>query len=378
MVVDKNTRRVPFLDGVRGVAAVLVLLYHCAEVSQAVNYTGSIWNAPWQVVLAWPLRLSEEMVPLFIFVSAFSLSWAEDSRRAYGRKTTLRQFYDRRAKRIAPIYYLALAFGLLTVVALPVAAAQQSSALGDTWDLSGMGILSHLLFFQNLDVDWALQANGPLWTIASEVQLYAVFPFLYWALRRRGGVVVPVGIAAVAGALCLAAITLGYDVIGNQLPVYFVAGALLAVVWDRVPVPSWLLTWGGCAALLLTFVDLPRFHSGTVHNMIWLVAIVLLMWRGLRTPGVGNPLASRWPTLLGAWSYPLYAIHLPIVAVVFIVLDAVGVSGYPMLIGLLVLAAPISILAGQQLFNHLDARAIEWSRGSARHPARTLGEAEAP
>jgi len=164
-------RRLPELDGVRGIAILLILLRHSV-----------VWPAGQMLQNRSPrfhalLDASWCGVDLFFVLSGFLIAGILlDHRDA---PNLLRVFYTRRACRILPAYLL-----LLLVASLPLGGAPQI-AEGE------VPLTVYLAFLQNL---WSAAgarvafALGPCWSLAIEEQFYLGLPvLLLWVFRRRFG-----------------------------------------------------------------------------------------------------------------------------------------------------------------------------------------------
>src|SRR5919112_1350677 len=129
-------RRVPGLDGVRGLAALFVVLHHCFLMSFAgfPRNTGPFW-------LGW-LLYGHFAVVVFITLSGFSLA-ISPARRGWhlGGKAV---FAKRRAWRILPPYWAALAFSLVIAWVLDV--PQPSSPPPDGRSVVVYGLLVQDIF----------------------------------------------------------------------------------------------------------------------------------------------------------------------------------------------------------------------------------------
>jgi peptidoglycan/LPS O-acetylase OafA/YrhL len=170
--VYKPAERIPALDGLRGIAILLVLLRHSVAGAET---TSPFWSA-----MLIPLRLTWSGVDLFFVLSGFLIGGilldARNSRRYF------KTFYMRRAFRILPVYVV---FILLYLGRhLPVPAL--SHFVGDTSRLP-IPWLSFLTFTQNF---WMVafgwfgpMAIAPTWSLAVEEQFYLTIPFL---IRRAG------------------------------------------------------------------------------------------------------------------------------------------------------------------------------------------------
>lgn len=320
---DPVLRRLPFVDGVRGLAAMVVLLGHMLFTVSTMHRPG-IRHAGVADVLAWPFRFGTEMVFLFLVVSGFSLHYSEVARRARGRAaSTYREFAARRAWRIGPVYYVAMALGLVT---WPLVAGYRNIAFDR--HLTVGGVLSHLLFIHNERNGWRIQVNGPLWSVAFEVQLYLLFPLLFLAARRWNPLLV-CGTAAVIDAFLSNHPPVAAPIFG--LLRWFALGILLAEAtargW-RVPVKVSLPI--GLTALLVGAAQLDRVDLNWYrYNAVWAVAFAGLMLAMIEVPtGPRNPLASKPMRWLGLRSYSLYALHWPLVLILTRSSERLGLTGW--------------------------------------------------
>jgi peptidoglycan/LPS O-acetylase OafA/YrhL len=167
---DAGPTRVPWLDGVRGAAAMFVVAHHMWL---------AVWPAfprdsgPWWLG---PLLYGHLAVAVFIVVSGFSLALAP-LRNGGVLPGGARRFIRRRAWRILPAYWVALALSTL------VGATVLHSVTG------GGGAIARTLVVHGLLVQDAIGSqapNGAFWSIAIEWQIYFLFPLILWIARRRG------------------------------------------------------------------------------------------------------------------------------------------------------------------------------------------------
>lgn len=161
--------RIDFVDGIRALAALYVVLHHI-WLTTYPNYLVD----PGPLGLRW-LAYGNIAVSVFIVVSGFSLSIAP-ARRDWGLKDGVKVYLQRRAWRILPTFWAALAlscivFGLVT-----------PDLTGDKVSLKA--IIVHGLLLQ--DVINSPKPNGAFWSIAVEWQIYFLFPLFLWIIRRWG------------------------------------------------------------------------------------------------------------------------------------------------------------------------------------------------
>lgn len=164
-----------FLDGVRALAALYVLLFHCYTLA------GGHGVAPLRKFLF--LDYGHYSVGVFIVLSGFVLmlpvARSADGQLAGG----VAGYLKRRARRILPPYYAALLFALILKALdtrLPPIFATKSPVTPGT-------VVSHLLLVHNLHPVWTIQLDSPMWSVGMEWQIYFVFALLLLPVWRRLG-----------------------------------------------------------------------------------------------------------------------------------------------------------------------------------------------
>ena len=163
----------PELDGLRGVAIALVLIYH-----YVVAITPASPDSPtWWLIRA--LSPTWSGVDLFFVLSGYLIGGIlEENRTA---SNFLRVFYWRRACRILPAY----ALNLVAAVLIPLLFVDFFR--GTTLDAGSFPVWSYFLFVQNLVMAardaWS---SWPLtWSLAVEEQFYFFLPPLFLLARTR-------------------------------------------------------------------------------------------------------------------------------------------------------------------------------------------------
>jgi len=160
--------RIGSLDGVRGIAILMVLAVHL-ELFQAVPFSRPIRALFWA---GW------SGVDLFFVLSGFLITGILLD--GFGAPGYFSRFYKRRALRIFPLYYLVCA---ALMVATPHLPGAEWSAIYPTWK----GWLSYGLFLQNWWMPHFENTHrliGHLWSLGVEEQFYLVWPTCVFLLRR--------------------------------------------------------------------------------------------------------------------------------------------------------------------------------------------------
>jgi peptidoglycan/LPS O-acetylase OafA/YrhL len=302
-------RRIPELDGLRGLAALAVVLYHAEPDLVPYGWAG---------------------VDLFFVLSGYLITTVIFER--LGDETFLRDFYRRRAVRIWPVYYLTLAAVLVV-------------NLLSTRGYSTAGLLHHLVFLQNTPYYWGRtpppfpESFAHSWSVAVEEQFYLVWPVLLLLWGRRA--------APVLAMLLLLACTVG-GVIWPQTALLLTRGQGLALGWalawalhGRPSVPA---GGGRAAGFILSGAAVAGAGYAVVYAILFpgspyleLPALTLpalaLLFAGIvggcvrHTGSRRTALLRAAPlTWLGTISYALYMFHLPIINYAPEILTRVGVD----------------------------------------------------
>ena len=222
------------LDGIRGLAALYVVVYHIF-LRAWPGYPGASHAPFWATLLSYGWGA----VAVFIVLSGFSLGLGPA--RAGWRLKSIKTYAHRRAWRILPPYWAALAFSLVMtwyVVAQPFQPLP-----------TGKSVVAYGLLVQ--DVFPAGAPNRAFWSIAIEAQLYVLLPLLLLIGRRVSAwamVGLVAAVVATVGVLGphVAVLHTALMKFTPDLAVLFAVGVLAAgIVTAGARVRSW--PWARCA-----------------------------------------------------------------------------------------------------------------------------------
>ncbi len=325
---------VPALDGVRGLAIALVFARHLSLLpwfrlssSATDRAVAGVAGAGWIGV------------DLFFVLSGFLITGVllNDRDRPAPMTAKLGRFYWRRTLRIMPLYYVACAILFFVVPALPYFRAQPEIAMlrqSEPWYwLYGVNLLGVVHGGASTPFN-----TGHFWSLAVEEQFYLVWPLVVLATSRKTLIRIVAGLI-VAGPFirlaCLAFLgsagpSAAYTISFARVDVLGV-GAMLAVMyrgdrnlWTRVQaVTPW------CGAVALAFFALIAVRRGvdashdpvmqTVGYSVVALGMGSLVLILLRSDEPAAPLkrffSARVLRTLGKYSYCLYIVHYPLMAV---------------------------------------------------------------
>lgn len=183
------------LDGLRGFAALYVVVFH-AVLGFRFGEEG-----PLMKVIARAFAFGHEAVAVFIVLSGYCLTLSATARGSRPLSLEFSSFVRRRAKRILPPYYAALLVSLLLIAVVPALGPGKTNTI---WEDSHPAftrgsVLSHLLLIHNWFPQTVHTVNGPLWSVASEWQIYFLLPMVFIPTRRRFGLSGMIGVAFFLG-----------------------------------------------------------------------------------------------------------------------------------------------------------------------------------
>ena len=234
--------QIPALDGLRAVAALLVLLFHAW--SAVPNYVPSGQNPA-----AYPLWYGKTGVNLFFVLSGFLLflPYAQWLLGLRSRPSTL-MFYKRRALRVVPAYWASLFITVLIHAAL-------------LYDVA-----LHVVFLSNTTWPSAFSINGVYWTMAIEVQFYVALPLIAWMmyrLSRRMGIA-PAATVMLVGLLFVSVISTYVAHVGS-LNLYSMPVVETFLV-QYAAMPYWLGVFGCGIACSLVFTYVTKILKPTAEQ----------------------------------------------------------------------------------------------------------------
>ena len=266
-ILDRSYR--PDIDGLRAIAILSVVLYHSGVPLVTGGFTG---------------------VDIFFVISGYLIGGHIYSELRTGSFSYLR-FYQRRAKRILPAFYVVLAFTMLAALLIltPYEAREfGQSAFAAT--LSGSNILFWRIgratnfhyFNPTNDFNTLLMT----WSLGVEEQFYAVIPLLLVLLARiRRGLLLPA---------ILTVCTLSFLFAWLELPKHS------TFVFYMLPARAWELGVGVALAVIElnrrkgTALSGPLAQASGVAGMVLMLAPVFLITKTTPFPG-----AAALPSVLG-------------------------------------------------------------------------------
>ncbi len=297
-----------FLDGLRAVLALYIVQRHAEvhfwRITEA--HVAARWS-PWTL-----LRYAHFDVDLFIVISGFCLflpvARAEGVLRG-GAAT----FFKRRAFRILPPYYAALAASMAALWLMGQREQITGARSATVWH--------HLLLVH--DALSPFDLNSALWSVAVECHVYLLFPLLVLSWKRFGPGATLAWAGALAAALYVVVVRTRYRVVTPQYLLLFALGMAAAAIFTS---PRWEALrkrpWGVAAGVLIVAAMIAH-HFGPpalvdrylgVEDVVVGLGGMALLLAAARPGPVASALSLRPLVFVGTFSYSVYLIHIPIVA----------------------------------------------------------------
>ena len=298
-------KRFELLDGTRGLAALVVMIFHLTALQQ-------VFARGWLAV------------DLFFVLSGFVITYS------YGEKIkqglTFKDFFVARFLRLWPLMALGLTLGLV------------ASAVHRIWHAPDGGLAAEVIasFFVNLAflpyisdttrvtygdvvvVADLFPVNAPAWSLFFEMLIGLIyFGFVAFTKKTESIVVAAVGMAGYV--ICLALLGLGYKIsFWESVPRFigeFFLGGLVCTYRDAVKLQSKLLAAAMAVLVALSFYY-PFPGSRIVSAMLIYPAFVLFASK-VEVSGA----VAKACEVLGTISYPLYILHMPLYRMLYDAFD---------------------------------------------------------
>jgi peptidoglycan/LPS O-acetylase OafA/YrhL len=289
----------PILDGLRGTAAILVVVFH-------------LFEAYFPVPANHPMHHGYLAVDFFYLLSGFVVGYAYDDR--WGKMNVV-DFFKIRLVRLHPLVILGVLVGAIAFYFDPYTNGMQHTSIVK---LIGVTLLSFTLLPAPDVRGWneTHPLDGPCWSLLQEYIaniIYAVFA------RKMSKIVLWVIVIISAIALAWTAAWRGDIGTGWSFDTFwiafvrmmfpFFAGLLLFRSAKLIHIPHAYIV---CSVILIILFFMPTFK----HNGIYEAACIIIAFPIVVAAGAGGQIAGRWAKLCkfsGEISYPIYIMHYPFI-----------------------------------------------------------------
>lgn len=274
--MSADRRSFPALNGLRGIAALLVITGHFAN---NLGYGGSVFTK----------GTGQVGVMLFFVLSGFLMGWLYIDRSLNRNEITA--YAVRRFARVVPLYLFV------------VTAAYVSFLFGTPrFDINNQNILAHIFF---------IHGESVLWTVAVEIQFYFLFPIIWWLHSRR---------LAVIGVM-LTILALSYNGFAHRIDLlstghFFLTGILVSIYTKAIDrQPSWMFP---VAMLILVFLLPSVLQFFGIKFSLWksaayVIGIPIVLLACVKNDLADAILGSKIPAFFGQISYSAYLLHMPVI-----------------------------------------------------------------
>lgn len=310
--------RIPELDGIRGLAILMVLVWHYV-ISIVPAHSGA-----WLSYLLFPFRLTWSGVDLFFVLSGFLIGGILLDAKLASNYFSV--FYGRRFHRILPLYAVWL---VIYAAGLSMVGSHSAPPLQALFN-SRLPAWSYVTFSQNILMSWrrtfGAEWLGVTWSLAVEEQFYLVLPVLVRLLTLRTLLRVALGAVVAAPVIRLLLYFSGnvyygpYTLLPSRadalgLGVAVAAGLREKRVWEWAEshlAGIYLACFGaGLSGAAFFAMGPPTWLSKSVGYSWLAVFYTLILVSAVVNPGRLVRVVFRNPMLvwLGTVSYCVYIVH---------------------------------------------------------------------
>jgi peptidoglycan/LPS O-acetylase OafA/YrhL len=338
-----------YLDGMRAIAACYVVAYH-ASLQLGLD-EASVFSYIFRQVFSY----GHFAVTVFIVLSGFCLMLPVT------KTGELRggpiSFFKRRAHRILPPYYLAMAVSLFLIAT--VIGKETKTHWDASLPVTLETIIIHIFLLHDIWVEHCIKINHVFWSISVEWRIYMLFPVLLILWKKWGAM--PTLILTLIVSY-FAQYLLDYTPF-NALPWgmclhytgLFVVGMLACEVSYSDKKKMALLNklpWGIIAIVMfvlsvIVIKKLPAlpFYVGDLFVAIWALCVLISLSK--QTPSVSLKILTWQPLVfLGTFAYSIYLIHAPVIQLVTqYIVKPMNLNNFSTVMLIMVLGTVFSIVA---------------------------------
>lgn len=324
----------PTLDGLRGLACLLVFVQHADHIlgldliGRPIGWLG---------------------VTIFFSLSGFLMGMLYFSRRCVYDDVV--RYVVSRFSRIAPAYYVAIAFCAVLYWIIP----------GFSYEMTPMNLARAFSF---------MGSEGVFWSIPPEVQFYGFFLFLWfsYAQMQRGQYLLMVLCVLISAIFIVTREYWGGILLPSKFHI-FLSGFAAALLMKKIrargwKIPAWtqfLLIAASCAYYMTMTYDDSFYHDLILPVIVSLGVMVLSM-----ETKISYILQTGWMRFLGAASFSVYLFHEGIMEA-FVYAFPVVEYGLPLAMLLM-----IALAMGLPLIFHVCVE--RWFNQAAKARGLSLGE----
>lgn len=298
------------IDGLRGIAVLLVLAFHAFPEWLHGGYIG---------------------VDIFFVISGFLICGIL-LRDADAGRFSIAVFYARRVRRIFPALITVL---LATLVAAYFLLLPGELAQAGKHTAGGMGFVANLMFWSEagyFDSDVHSKILLHLWSLGVEEQFYLVFPLVLYGAWRWSNRFLPMFLALAVISLTVSIMHTQSDASGAYFSPLtraweLLIGAMVAVWASRGRFPEQLMASSrlrdplGFSALLLLLATAALYTRNTafpgIAAALPVLATAVLIAIGGESSRLNRMLAHKRLVAIGLVSYPLYLWHWPLLSIAY-------------------------------------------------------------